>query len=72
MNRVAADRPIAAAKCGTCGAALLSSKVATLDPAVHDKASRNDKVPLLVDYWAPWCGLPVVRAEFQGRRAACR
>ncbi len=43
-------------KCGTCGAALADGKVAELDPRTHDKAVATDDLPVLVDYWAPWCG----------------
>ncbi len=55
-NRVPRARLGQGPKCGRCGAALVSGAVAELDPAVHDKASRGDGLPLLVDYWAPWCG----------------
>jgi thioredoxin 2 len=55
-NRVPVARLTEGPKCGTCGAALADGKVADLDSATHDKITRGDGLPVLVDYWAPWCG----------------
>ena len=56
MNRVPVARLGQQPKCGICGAGLTGGKVAELDAASHDRAVRGDELPLLIDYWAPWCG----------------
>lgn len=54
-NRVPRDKLAQAPKCGVCGAALNDGQVQDLDAQSHDRAVKDD-LPLLVDYWAPWCG----------------
>jgi len=56
VNRVPQAKLGAAPKCGVCGAKLVDGKVRELDMQSLQKSARNDDVPLLVDFWAPWCG----------------
>jgi thioredoxin 2 len=55
-NRIPADRLDSGPKCGACAAPLADGHVHTLDAAAHDKAIARDSLPILIDYWAPWCG----------------
>ncbi len=53
-NRVALAKLGDHPKCGACGDGLMT--LAEFDLAAHDKATKRDDVPVIVDYWAPWCG----------------
>lgn len=55
-NRVPATKMDAGPKCAKCGVALLAGDVTAFDLRTHDKAIQHDDLPLIVDYWAPWCG----------------
>lgn len=56
LNRVPEEKLGANPKCGTCGAPLMSGKAVEVDAATLAKAAKNDDVPLVADFWAPWCG----------------
>ncbi|MDH5829006.1 thioredoxin TrxC [Luteimonas sp. M1R5S18] len=56
LNRVPAARLGDRPKCGRCGRALFEGRPVALDAASFDVHAQRADLPLLVDFWAPWCG----------------
>jgi thioredoxin 2 len=55
-NRVPAARLAQDPVCGRCGQALLAGAPVELGDADFDKVVAATELPVLVDFWAPWCG----------------
>lgn len=55
-NRVPRDRLGAGGKCGRCSNALFDAHPVTLTARNFDAHLSRSGIPLLVDFWASWCG----------------
>ncbi|HET7754322.1 MAG TPA: thioredoxin TrxC [Anaeromyxobacteraceae bacterium] len=56
VNRVDSARIGESPTCGNCRNPLFFSKPVELTEPSFDKQVARSDVPLLVDFWAPWCG----------------
>jgi thioredoxin 2 len=55
-NRVPADRLAEGGTCGKCKRVLFAGEPVELDQTSFDKHVDRSDLPLVVDFWAPWCG----------------
>ncbi|MDP3252927.1 MAG: thioredoxin TrxC [Hydrogenophaga sp.] len=55
-NRVASGALVQAPDCGKCHRPLFEGHPVALDEAAFEKHIARSQLPVLVDFWAPWCG----------------
>jgi thioredoxin 2 len=55
-NRVAGDRLADNPLCGRCGRALLEGQPVELTDDNFEAVTAGTDLPVVVDFWAPWCG----------------
>lgn len=56
LNRVPHAGLDRGAKCGKCGAPLFQGRAIDLDAANFERHALRSDLPVVIDFWAAWCG----------------
>ena len=56
VNNVPKKDSYKKANCGKCKESLLNTEPIELTEANFDEVVVNSDIPVIIDFWAPWCG----------------
>ncbi|MBU1927744.1 thioredoxin TrxC [bacterium] len=56
VNNIPIKDSYTKANCGKCKKSLLDTKPIELTNSNFDEVIVNSDIPVIVDFWAPWCG----------------
>ena len=56
INSIPKKDSYAKANCGSCKNSLLDTNPIELNESNFDHVIVNSEIPVIVDFWAPWCG----------------
>lgn len=56
LNRVSLDRVAQGPKCGSCGRPILLDRPLHVTDETFGQVIRDTEIPVLVDFYADWCG----------------
>lgn len=56
VNRLPAERLTEGGTCGKCKQPLFTGEPLAVDAEAFARQRERSDLPLLVDFWAPWCG----------------